>query len=77
MVQLRARPEQRPVCRAVLVPQPDLTSPGRSQLFKTIPEFPFQEGSSLTAGGINYNSLEAMKAMNMLEELSERLPVGR
>jgi hypothetical protein len=35
----------------------------------TIPEYPFQEGSSLSAAGINYNSLKAMKAMKMLEEL--------
>lgn len=31
----------------------------------------FHEGSSLSAGGINDNSL---KAMNMLEELEERFP---
>jgi arylsulfatase len=47
------------------------------QFFMTIPEFPFQEGGSLTAGNINYNTLKAMKAMNMLEELKERQPVGR
>lgn len=43
----------------------------------TIPDYPFQEGSSLSAGGINYNSLKAMKAAKMLEELEESFPVGR
>ena len=43
----------------------------------TIPQYPFQEGSSLNASGINYNTLKAMKAMKMLEELEERFPVGR
>ena len=33
--------------------------------------------ASLTAGNINYNSLKAMKAMEMLKELEESLPVGR
>ena len=47
------------------------------EFFSTISDYPFQEGSSLSAGGINYNSLKAMKAMNMLEELEERFPVGR
>ena len=47
------------------------------EFFVTIPKFPFQEGSSLSAGGINYNSLKAMKALNMLEELEERFPVNR
>ncbi len=45
------------------------------EFFTTIPDYPFQEGSSLSAGGINYNSLKAMKALNMLEELEERFPV--
>ena len=47
------------------------------EFFATIPDYPFQEGSSLSAGGINYNSLKAMKAMNMLKELEERFPIGR
>ena len=47
------------------------------KFFETIPGYPFQEGSSLSAGGINYNSLKAMRAMKMLDELSERFPVGR
>ena len=46
------------------------------KFFVTIPEYPFQQGSSLNAAGINYNSLKAMKAMQMLEALEERLPVG-
>ncbi len=45
--------------------------------FTTIPQFPFQEGSSLGAGNINYNSLKAMKALQMLEELEERFPINR
>ena len=47
------------------------------EFFMTIPDSPFQEGSSLSAGGINYVSLKAMKAMKMLEELEERFPVNR
>jgi arylsulfatase len=47
------------------------------KFFMTIPQFPFQEGSSLSAGNINYNSLKAMKALKMLEELGERFPVGQ
>ena len=35
----------------------------------TLPEYPFQQGSSLNAAGINYNSLKAMKAMKRLNEL--------
>ena len=42
--------------------------------FATIPDYPFQEGSSLSAAGINYNSLKAMKAMDMLKSLGERFP---
>ncbi len=45
--------------------------------FTTIPQYPFQEGASLTAGGINYNSLKAMKAMDMLKELGERFPINQ
>jgi len=47
------------------------------KFFLTIPDYPFQEGSSLSAGGINYNSLRAMRAMQMLEELEQRFPVNR
>jgi arylsulfatase len=35
----------------------------------TISEFPFQEGSSLNAAGINYNSLKAATALKRLQEL--------
>jgi arylsulfatase len=35
----------------------------------TIPEYPFQEGSSLNAAGINYNSLKAAGALKRLQEL--------
>jgi len=35
----------------------------------TIPQYPFQQGSSLNAAGINYNSLKAMDAMKRLQEL--------
>ena len=48
----------------------------QAEFFMTIPGYPFQEGSSLSAGGINYNSLKAMKAMKMLEELEQRFPVA-
>jgi arylsulfatase len=47
------------------------------EFFSTIPQFPFQEGNSLTAGNINYNSLKAMKAMEMLKEIEEKFPVNR
>jgi arylsulfatase len=39
----------------------------------TLPDYPFQQGSSLNAAGINYNSLQAMQAMKRLQEL-ETLP---
>jgi arylsulfatase A-like enzyme len=39
----------------------------------TLPEYPFQQGSSLNAAGINYNSLQAMQALKRLKEL-ESLP---
>lgn len=41
-----------------------------------MPQFPFQRGSSLTAGNINDNALKAKKAMDMLKELERSLPVG-
>ena len=40
---------------------------------ETLPKFPFQQGSSLNAAGINYDSLKAMDAMRRLREL-ETLP---
>jgi arylsulfatase len=36
---------------------------------ETIPDYPFQEGSSLNAAGINYGTLKQMKALERLEEL--------
>jgi hypothetical protein len=36
---------------------------------KSLPESPFQEGSSLNASAINYTSLKAMEAMKRLGEL--------
>jgi arylsulfatase len=35
----------------------------------TIPDYPFLEGSSLNAAGINYNSLKAAAAMERLQQL--------
>ena len=35
----------------------------------TLPEYPFQPGSSLNAANINYNSLQAMQAMKRLHQL--------
>ena len=45
--------------------------------FSTIEDYPFQEGATLNAAGINYNTLKAMKAMRMLGELREQFPVNR
>jgi arylsulfatase len=39
------------------------------KFLSTIPEFPFQEGSSLNAAGINYQSLKAGAAMKRLHQL--------
>src|SRR5215510_835300 len=36
---------------------------------QTLPEFPFQQGSSLNAANINYTSLQAVQAMKRLHEL--------
>ena len=43
------------------------------EFLTTLPEYPFQQGSSLNAAGINYDSLKAMEAMKRLKEL-ESLP---
>jgi arylsulfatase A-like enzyme len=40
----------------------------------TIPEYAFQEGSSLNAAGVNYQSLKAMQALQQLEQLEKSLP---
>jgi len=42
----------------------------------TIPQFPYQEGGSLSAGGINYQSLKAAAALKRLQEI-ETLGVPR
>jgi arylsulfatase A-like enzyme len=47
------------------------------KFFLTIPNYPFQEGSNLSAGNINYGTLKAMKAMKMLDHLEKRFPVSR
>ena len=35
----------------------------------SLPDYPFQQGSSLNAANINYNSLQAMQAMKRLKEM--------
>ncbi len=39
------------------------------EFLMTIPQFPFQEGSSLNAAGINYQTLKAAAALKRLQEL--------
>jgi arylsulfatase len=39
------------------------------KFLSTIPDYPSQEGSSLNAAGINYNSLKAAAAMKRLQEI--------
>lgn len=39
------------------------------EFLATIPDYPFQEGSSLNAAGINYGTLKQMKAMERLQEI--------
>ena len=41
---------------------------------QTLPEFPFQQGSSLNAANINYTTLQAMQAMKRLHELESLAP---
>jgi arylsulfatase len=40
----------------------------------TLPEFPFQEGSSLNAANINYTTLKAAAALKRLKELESLSP---
>jgi arylsulfatase len=40
----------------------------------TVPEFPFQEGSSLNAANINYTTLKAAAALKRLKELESLSP---
>jgi arylsulfatase len=37
---------------------------------KTIPDYPFQEGSSLSASNIGYDTLKKAKAMEALKKLN-------
>ena len=39
----------------------------------TVPEYPFQMGSSLSASGINYDLFRRVDAMKQLEGLKQRL----
>ena len=47
------------------------------EFFVTLPQYPFQEDSSLNTAGINYYSLKATKPLKMLEKLEERFPVNQ
>lgn len=40
------------------------------EFLSTIPQYPFQAGSSLNAGGINYQTLKAADVLNKLETLT-------
>lgn len=40
------------------------------QFFSSIPKYPFQEGISLNAGGINYQSLQMKRALMQLQQLT-------
>lgn len=42
----------------------------------TIPQFPFQQGSSLNAAGINYQTLKAAEALKRLHEIEGLSPPG-
>jgi len=46
------------------------------QFLVTLPEYPFQQGSSLNAANINYNSLQALQAMKRLKQLETLRPPG-
>ena len=47
-----------------------------AEFLRTIPPYPFQEGASLSAAGIDYRSLKAYKAMQLLNELTKQGGVG-
>ena len=52
--------------------------PGEAQVIPLDdPAVSIPGGSEPTAGGINYNSLKAMKAMEMLKELEQRFPTNQ
>ncbi len=44
-------------------------SSGVPTFLTSLPEFPFQQGSSLNTANINYNSIQAMEAMKRLQQL--------
>ena len=39
------------------------------EFLATIDDYPFQTGASLSAAGINYNTLRAQEAMNRIENM--------
>ncbi len=45
-----------------------------NEFLASLPEYPFQQASSLNAAGINYNSLQAMQALKSLKELESISP---
>ncbi|MEX0324838.1 MAG: arylsulfatase, partial [Puniceicoccaceae bacterium] len=45
------------------------------QFLATLPDYPFQEGAALSADGINYRSLKAMKIIQQLEKSG--IPLGQ
>ena len=44
------------------------------QFLGSLPEYPFQQGSSLNAANINYDSLKVMQAMKRLKEIETLVP---
>jgi arylsulfatase len=44
-----------------------------TEFFVTIPQFPFQEGGSLNAAGINYQTLKAAQALKRFQEMEDTL----
>ena len=44
------------------------------EFLTTLPEYPFQQGSSLNAANINYVSLKALEAMKRLKQLESLRP---
>jgi arylsulfatase len=48
------------------------------EFLDTLPGYPFQEGASLIAAGINYQTLKAAAAMERLQEVEGLVPpIGR
>jgi hypothetical protein len=45
-----------------------------SAFLTTLPDYPFQQGSSLNAASINYNTIQAMQAMQRLKQLESLQP---